>query len=144
MAVKILDRAACPTCAQRCTVESLSLREGPPLLSMKVASTHCIPLKSDSTSIPPPWAASREVLGEESPRYWGGLANPIFLDTWVIPNEKLSRVILIDFLSLSTWHSQHLVRWIFSQPKPVFVPPCPYSAKNCINGLVCLFKLPKN
>jgi len=62
----------------------------------------------------------------------------------VIPNEKLSRVILIDFLSLSTWHSQHLVRWIFSQPKPVFVPPCPYSAKNCINGLVGLFKLPKN
>ena len=30
---------------------------------MKVASTHCTPLRSGSTSIPPPWQG-REVLGE--------------------------------------------------------------------------------
>jgi len=63
MVVKTLGLAASPTCGQWCTAASWSLSEGPPLPSMKVAPTHCTPLRSGSTSIPPPWQG-KEALGE--------------------------------------------------------------------------------
>jgi len=89
MAVKILGRAAYPTCALWCTVESLSLRGGPPLLSMRVASTRCTPLRRDSTSIPPPWAASREVPGEEAPQILGRLSKSCFPGHWGDPIPRI-------------------------------------------------------